>query len=295
MGIRTPVSSNYAITLGGLKHGVTPLDLAHAYETLATGGLLVTGSLGVDQRGPVGIRKVTMRDTDKVRDRNRRRLQRVLPEKVARTTTSILRSVLTIGTGKAANLGDVQAWGKTGTTENYGDAWFVGATDKLTVAVWVGYPGGLKAMTTEYRGQPVAGGTFPANIWHDFMIAAGEVDQTRLQRQCAADQRKLVSTPGAPAPASCVKAGLAPAPSEVAPAPATDPATATTPAPNPTDTTPGNGGAPAPGGRDPGGGAPETPPAPAPVPPVGPPPAPAPAPAPDPNVTTPSAGAPPTP
>jgi penicillin-binding protein 1A len=295
MGIRTPVSSNYAITLGGLKHGVTPLDLAHAYETLATGGLLVTGSLGAGRRGPVGIRKVTLRDTDRVRDRNRRRLQRVLPEKVARTTTSILRSVLTIGTGKAASLGEVRAWGKTGTTENYGDAWFVGATDKLTVAVWVGYPGGLKPMTTEYRGQPVAGGTYPANIWHDFMIAAAEVDQGRLQRQCATDQQKLAGKPDPPAPASCVKAGLAPDPSAVAPAPATDPGTSTTPGPSVTATTPGNGGAPAP--RDPnadGGGA-AAPPAPAPAPPVGPPPAPAPAPAPEPGTTTPATGAPPTP
>ncbi|MDX6719903.1 MAG: penicillin-binding protein [Solirubrobacteraceae bacterium] len=297
MGIRTPVSSNYAITLGGLKHGVTPLDLAHAYETFATGGLLVTGSLGADQRGPVGIRKVTMRNTDRVRDRNRRRLQRVLPAKVARTTTSILRSVLTIGTGKAANLGDVQAWGKTGTTENYGDAWFVGATDKLTVAVWVGYPGGLKPMTTEYRGQPVAGGTFPADIWHDFMIAAVEADQSRLERRCAADQRKLASTPDAPAPASCVKAGVAPDPSTVAPAPATGAGRSTTPEPNATDTTPGNGGAPAPGDPNADRGAPATSTAPAPEPPAGPPPAPAPvpAPAPAPSATTPSADTPPAP
>ena len=57
MGIRTPVSSNYAITLGGLKQGVTPLDMAHAYQTFATGGLLVTGTLGAGKRGPVGIRR----------------------------------------------------------------------------------------------------------------------------------------------------------------------------------------------------------------------------------------------
>jgi penicillin-binding protein 1A len=293
MGIRTPVSSNYAITLGGLKHGVTPLDLAHAYETFATGGLLVTGSLGA-QRGPVGIRKVTIRDTNRVRDRNRRRLQRVLPKRVADTTTSILKSVLTIGTGQAADLGDARAWGKTGTTENYGDAWFVGATDKLTVAVWVGYPNGLKPMTTEYRGQPVAGGTYPADIWHDFMIAAGEVDQRRMQHQCAADQQKLARTPDAPAPASCVKAGLVPAPSAQAPAPPTDSAPTTAPAPTATTTTPANGGAPVPGAAKPDGGVPATPPAPAPVPAPGPPAAPVPAPAPDPG-GTPADGAAPTP
>jgi penicillin-binding protein 1A len=294
MGIRTPVSSNYAITLGGLKHGVTPLDLAHAYETFATGGLLVTGSLGA-QRGPVGIRKVTIRDTNRVRDRNRRHLQRVLPKHVADTTTSILKSVLTIGTGKAADLGDPRAWGKTGTTENYGDAWFAGSTDKLTVAVWVGYPNGLKPMTTEYRGQPVAGGTYPADIWHDFMIAAGEVDQRRMEHQCAADQQKLASAPDAPAPASCVKANLAPAPSVVAPAPSPDSAPTTAPDPTATATTPDNGGAPAPGVAKPDGGVPATPPAPAPVPPAGPPAAPVPAPPPDPGGATAADGAAPAP
>ena len=62
--------------------------------------------------------------------------------------------------------------GKTGTTENYGDAWFVGWTDEITVAVWVGYPDELRPMETEFRGQPVAGGTYPANIWRTFVERA---------------------------------------------------------------------------------------------------------------------------
>jgi beta-lactam-binding protein with PASTA domain len=62
--------------------------------------------------------------------------------------------------------------GKTGTTENYGDAWFVGYTPQLAVAVWVGYPDSLKPMLTEYHGQPVAGGTYPALIWKSFMEQA---------------------------------------------------------------------------------------------------------------------------
>ena len=74
------------------------------------------------------------------------------------------------GTGKAAQLDEFAA-GKTGTTENYGDAWFVGFNDQLTVAVWVGYADRLTPMETEYHGGPVAGGTFPAEIWHDFMTA----------------------------------------------------------------------------------------------------------------------------
>ena len=95
MGIRTPVSSNYANTLGGLKQGVTPLDMAHAYQTFATGGLLVTGSLGAGTRGPVGIRKVTLRDHRKrVLRRNKRVRKRVIQKNVANTTTSILESVV---------------------------------------------------------------------------------------------------------------------------------------------------------------------------------------------------------
>ena len=187
MGIRTPVSSNYAITLGGLKQGVTPLDMAHAYQTFATGGLLVTGSLGAPKRGPVGIRKVSLRDDRKrVLRRNRPKRTRVISKDVAATTTSILESVVKVGTAKVASLGKVRAWGKTGTTENYGDAWFVGGTDKYTVAVWVGYPGGLRPMRTEYRGDPVAGGTFPAHIWHDFMTSVLQAEQDRIKRSVRA-------------------------------------------------------------------------------------------------------------
>ena len=79
--------------------------------------------------------------------------------------------MVTSGTGTAARVLEFAA-GKTGTTENSGDAWFVGFTERLTVAVWVGYPTSSSPMKTEYHGEPVAGGTFPAQIWHDFMTAA---------------------------------------------------------------------------------------------------------------------------
>ena len=86
--------------------------------------------------------------------------------------TSILQRVVTQGTGKRAALADRPAAGKTGTTDNYGDAWFVGYTPQLAVAVWVGYPDKLKPMLTEFGGMPVAGGTLPAQIWKTFMTAA---------------------------------------------------------------------------------------------------------------------------
>ena len=86
--------------------------------------------------------------------------------------TSILENVITEGTGKRAALADRPAAGKTGTTDNYGDAWFVGYTPQLVVAVWVGYPDELRPMLTEFGGSPVAGGTLPAEIWKTFMTAA---------------------------------------------------------------------------------------------------------------------------
>ena len=86
----------------------------------------------------------------------------------AAIVTSILQRVVTEGTGQRAALDDRPVAGKTGTTENYGDAWFVGYTPQLAVAVWVGYPDRLKPMETEFEGDPVAGGTFPALIWQTF-------------------------------------------------------------------------------------------------------------------------------
>jgi membrane peptidoglycan carboxypeptidase len=86
--------------------------------------------------------------------------------------TSLLQNVVTSGTGRAAALSDRPVAGKTGTTENYGDAWFVGYTPQLAVAVWVGYPNTLRPMLTEYHGRPVAGGTFPALIWKTFADSA---------------------------------------------------------------------------------------------------------------------------
>jgi penicillin-binding protein 1A len=250
MGIRTPVSSNYAITLGGLKQGVTPLDMAHAYSTFATGGELVTGTLGAGRKGPVGIRRVTLRDDrSRVVDRNRVRRKQVIRKDVAETTTGILESVIKVGTAKVAQLGKVRAWGKTGTTENYGDAWFVGSTEKLTVAVWVGYPNELRPMRSEYRGEPVAGGTFPAQIWHDFMLAVLQSEQDRVKRECAReeDERKKDEKPSE----RCIAAGYAEDPTATTPAPATAvPATPSTTTPDEgagggTPPTDGDGGTPA--------------------------------------------------
>jgi len=183
MGITTPVSTNPAMTIGGLTVGVTPIDMAHAYETIAHGGRRVSGTL-VEDGQPVGIQEVeaggrTLPDSSR-RDVNHAVTKRVLPPEVAATETSILETVIQDGTGRAAAIGQFAA-GKTGTTSNYGDAWFVGWDSKYTVAVWVGYPNKLIPMTTDFNGGPVLGGTFPALIWHDFVTSALQIDKARAE------------------------------------------------------------------------------------------------------------------
>jgi penicillin-binding protein 1A len=183
MGITTPLSTNPAMTIGGLTVGVTPLDMAHAYETIAHGGRRVSGTMA-EAGDPVGIQEVESPGRPLPdgahRDRNRVQTRAVLPARVAQTETSMLETVLQYGTGRAAAIGQFAA-GKTGTTSNYGDAWFVGWSSKYTVAVWVGYPNKLIPMTTDFNGAPVMGGTFPALIWHDFMTSALQIDKARAE------------------------------------------------------------------------------------------------------------------
>jgi penicillin-binding protein 1A len=183
MGITTPVSTNPAMTIGGLTVGVTPLDMAHAYETIAHGGERVSGTLVEDDQ-PVGIQEVEagndpLQDGARV-DKNTVVTKRVLPAWVAATETSMLETVLQYGTGKAAAIGQFAA-GKTGTTSNYGDAWFVGWDSKYTVAVWVGFPNKLVSMSSDFNGGPVLGGTFPALIWHEFMTSTLQIEQERSE------------------------------------------------------------------------------------------------------------------
>ena len=181
MGIRTKLSTNPAMLLGGLKEGVTPLEMAYAYSTIANDGIRVSGSLAPDRTGPVAIESVEQGDGS-VRQ-NEPVPKRVLPAKVAQVEKDMLSLVVRSGTGRAAQVGDEYIWGKTGTTENYGDAWFVGGNDDLTVAIWVGYADKLQPMEFEHGGAPVAGGTFPAEIFSDFMSSWLELrGQRRLER-----------------------------------------------------------------------------------------------------------------
>jgi penicillin-binding protein 1A len=163
VGITRHLNPYFAIGLGA--DAVSPLEMARAFSTFANGGRRVDGSAFGNR--PRAIARIDNAEGKLVE--NNRPVNRVaLSRDQAALLTSILEGVIRSGTGKRAALSDRAVAGKTGTTENYGDAWFVGYTPQLATAVWVGYPNKLKPMLSEYHGQAVAGGTFPADIWRVF-------------------------------------------------------------------------------------------------------------------------------
>ena len=199
------------MTLGGLQQGVTPLDMAHAYETFATGGKLVYGTLSPGEMhkgslrrpGPVGIRAIGRGNGDDFHAHGaaerRARSQPHAPDAGARPRgrrpgrPRCSRASSRTARARARSSPTVEAAGKTGTTENYGDAWFVGWTREYTVAVWVGYPDEFKPMKTEFQGEPVAGGTYPAGIWRTFMEALLKLDPPKQSKDD--DRRRRPSPP----------------------------------------------------------------------------------------------------
>jgi penicillin-binding protein 1A len=160
MGITTKLDGYPAEGLGGLTRGVSPLEMANAYATLASGGI---------RNKPIAIKRVVFSDGEE-ENLGKPERERVLPEPAAYEVTKILKQNVQSGTGTRANIG-CPAAGKTGTTDNFNDAWFAGYTPTFSVAAWVGYPNALREMRSVH-GISVAGGTFPAEIWHKFMQVA---------------------------------------------------------------------------------------------------------------------------
>ncbi len=173
MGYRDPISTNPAMVLGGLKEGVTPLGWTYAYSTLANNGDRVSGTLAPDPGdSPVAYTQVEDQDGHTIKGGdNDSTHEQVLSEGTAEEAKSILETVVSSGTGTHADIGAPGQWGKTGTTEENGDAWFCGATEEVTACVWVGYADTVTPMTTLYNGGPVMGGTFPAEIWASVISA----------------------------------------------------------------------------------------------------------------------------
>ena len=172
LGIGSHLDAYFSIGLG-LEGEVNALEMARAYATIANGGVRVDGSI-LGNRPRVVDRVEWIRKGGKV-ERNNPQGKKVLESGEAAVLTEILEDVVQSGTGRRASVPGVSVAGKTGTTDNYADAWFVGYTPDLVVAVWVGYPDRLRPMLTEFGGEPVTGGTLPAEIWRTF-VGSVEVD-----------------------------------------------------------------------------------------------------------------------
>lgn len=149
---------NLSFALGGLTRGVSPLEIASAYGVLANGGIRVT---------PIAILRVEDANGN-VLEENEPSRSIVLNEQTAYLMTDVLRGVIERGTGKAAAIGRPAA-GKTGTTDDNTNAWFVGYTPDLVAAVWMGDDDQSKQLV--YRGVRY-GSWFTAGIWGKFMKEA---------------------------------------------------------------------------------------------------------------------------
>ncbi|HEX2274937.1 MAG TPA: transglycosylase domain-containing protein [Acidimicrobiales bacterium] len=156
MGITTPIQPHLAVTLG--SELVTPLDMASAYGTLAADGV---------RHPPFGVDRI-VDATGKEILRNGGPGERVVSHQHARMATGVLTQGVQRGTGRAAAIPPWTAAGKTGTTDNNTNAWFVGYTPVLSTAVWMGSPTGDVPMKS-VGGITVFGGTYPARIWNAFM------------------------------------------------------------------------------------------------------------------------------
>jgi penicillin-binding protein 1A len=157
MGITSRLDGVPAEGIGGLRIGVTPLEMANAYATLANGGIRNTATAISRVEFPNG-------DADVPEEADR---ARAFSDGIAYEVTDVLKGVITSGTATAASIGCGGQAGKTGTTDDYTDAWFVGYTPRFSTAVWVGYPDARASM-----GSGAFGGTYAAPIWHDYMLAA---------------------------------------------------------------------------------------------------------------------------
>lgn len=165
MGITTPMDPDPAIALGGLRRGVSPLEMASAFGTIANGGVAVK---------PSGVYRVTD-DKGRLVYEPDRKGTRAIKKTTATTLSKVLNQVYTRGTGAAADFG---TWGavKTGTAQSWRDAWIVGYSGDLSTAVWVGFPDAQVSMA-KVHGIPVTGGSFPADVWKRYMEVSSTPDR----------------------------------------------------------------------------------------------------------------------
>jgi penicillin-binding protein 1A len=159
LGITRPLLAFPSAVLG--SNDVQPLEMASAYSTFANRGVHVD---------PVFVTSISRADGTILYESEHHQ-ERVLDPGVADQVTAVLSQVVQRGTGTAANLGRPTA-GKTGTAQNWTDAWFCGFVPQLATAVWVGYPGDQVSMRPPTTPIRVTGGSYPARIWKAFMSQA---------------------------------------------------------------------------------------------------------------------------
>ena len=158
-GITTPLEPYHSLALGTQE--VSVLDMASAYGTFANGGI---------HTDPVLITRIEDRSGQPIWTPVHNHHLAMEPEIAAEITAALNETVLR-GTGMQAKIGRPVA-GKTGTSEGNHDAWFVGYTPELSAAVWVGFPEGNRPLVRPHTPYTVTGGTWPAQVWSRFAIAA---------------------------------------------------------------------------------------------------------------------------
>ena len=163
MGVTTHLSSFPAEALGGLTLGVTPLEMAVVYATLADGGW---------RNSPIAITKVVFPDGHVDSSWGTPHRVKVLSNGITSEETSILHDNVLSGTATRSAINCPTA-AKTGTTSELVDAWLDGYTPNYSTVVWMGYPNKRVSMT-DVHGEPQQGGYLPAEIWHDYMSAVTE-------------------------------------------------------------------------------------------------------------------------
>jgi penicillin-binding protein 1A len=166
-GIQSPLSPVYSLALG--TSGVSPLEMAAAFATFATGGIRHTPFLVQRVEDPFG----------RILDERIIAAKRTLDAEIAYQVVDMLRGVVDNGTARVIRrLGfDLPAAGKTGTTDDYRDAWFIGFTPEVSVSVWVGHDRGVGMRDT--RGRGITGGRGAAPIWADFMLKVTQGEPRR--------------------------------------------------------------------------------------------------------------------
>jgi penicillin-binding protein 1A len=182
------------MVLGGLKEGVSPLGWAYAYSTIGNNGDRISGTLAPRPGdSPVAFESVTKGDSEKPipAGLNKPIHHQVFNQETVEEQKGIMETVISQGTGTAAQTGATEEWGKTGTTEEEGDAWFCGGVAaEVTACVWVGYPDTTTPMLTLYNGGPVMGGTYPAMIWARVITAWEEIKKEHLAEKQAKEKAK---------------------------------------------------------------------------------------------------------